>query len=316
MYRDAKIAVVVPAYNEQVLVARVIDTMPSIVDLIVVVDDSSQDSTSAVVKTYCDKDPKRVILMRHEVNQGVGGSILTGHRKAVEEQMDIVVVMAGDAQMDPAELTKILDPVVEGRADYAKGNRFINGEAWRFMPRVRYFGNAALSMLNKIVSGYWHISDPQCGYTAITTRAIELLNFEHLHKRYFFENSMLIQLNALGLCVVDVPVRAIYGIGESSGIRYWSTFLHFTLHLFTGFFWRLKDKYIIRDFHPLVFFYALGLFMFPSGLLFGIYLIYHRLWVGLVEATSALFATFVTTSGMQFLLLAMLLDREQGRPKG
>jgi glycosyltransferase involved in cell wall biosynthesis len=310
MYKGASIAVVVPAYNEAELIGRVLETMPDYVDNIIVVDDASDDHTSEVILSYESSLSSRLILIRHEVNQGVGGAIITGHRRALAEGMDVVAVMAGDAQMDPSELNRVLAPVIEGRADYAKGNRFFSGEAWETMPRVRYFANAALSMLTKIASGHWHIADPQCGYTAISRQALGSLDLDRLSKGYQFENSMLVYLNVLNLRVVDVPVRPIYGIGEDSGIQHGWAMLAFTLYLALSFVWRLKEKYIIRDFHPLVFFYLFGLLFCPPGLLFGLYLLAYRLMVGPVQATSALFAMFLFTSGLQFLLFAMWFDKD------
>lgn len=310
MYKGALIGVIVPAYNEAKLIGRVLETMPDYVDKIIVVDDASDDHTSEVVQSYEPSLSGRLILIRHEVNQGVGGAIITGHHRALAEGMDVVAVMAGDAQMDPSELSRVLDPVIEGRADYAKGNRFFSGEAWQIMPRVRYFANAALSMLTKIASGHWHVADPQCGYTAISRQALESLDLDRLSKGYQFESSMLVHLNVLNLRVVDVPVRPIYGIGEDSGIQHGWAVLAFALYLARSFVWRLKEKYIIRDFHPLVFFYLFGLLFCPPGLLFGLYLLAYRLMVGPVQTTSALFAMFLFTSGLQFLLFAMWFDKD------
>ncbi len=310
MYRQVSVGVIVPAYNEAKLIGRVLKTMPDYVDKIIVVDDASDDHTGEVVQSYEPSLSGRLILIRHEVNQGVGGAIITGHRRALAEGMDVVAVMAGDAQMDPGELSRVLAPVIEGRADYAKGNRFFSGEAWQIMPKIRYFANAVLSMLTKIASGHWHIADPQCGYTAISRQALEILDLDRLSKGYQFENSMLVHLNVLNLRVVDVPVSPVYGIGEKSGIRHSWAVLAFALYLARSFVWRLKEKYIIRDFHPLVFFYLFGLLFCPPGLLFGLYLLAHRLMVGPVRATSALFAVFLFTSGLQFLLFAMWFDKD------
>ncbi len=310
MYRQVSVGVIVPAYNEAKLIGRVLKTMPDYVDKIIVVDDASDDHTGEVVQSYEPSLSGRLILIRHEVNQGVGGAIITGHRRALAEGMDVVAVMAGDAQMDPGELSRVLAPVIEGRADYAKGNRFFSGEAWQIMPKIRYFANAVLSMLTKIASGHWHIADPQCGYTAISRQALEILDLDRLSKGYQFENSMLVHLNVLNLRVVDVPVSPVYGIGEKSGIRHSWAILAFALYLARSFVWRLKEKYIIRDFHPLVFFYLFGLLFCPPGLLFGLYLLAYRLIVGPVQATSALFAMFLFTSGLQFLLFAMWFDKD------
>ena len=310
MYRGKRVGVVVPAHNEEKLIGRVIETMPDYVDQVIVVDDASPDRTSQVVQSYLPRLDGRLILIRHEKNQGVGGAITTGHRRALENGLEVVAVMAGDAQMDPAELPLVLDPVAEGEADYAKGNRFASGEAWQEMPKFRYFMNAALSMFNKIVSGYWHVADPECGYTAISRRALQMLDLNRLSKGYQFEMSVLVHLNAHNLRVVDVPVRPVYGIGEKSGINYLKAFVVFSLYLPRSFFWRLKEKYIIRDFHPLVFFYLFGLLFCPVGLLLGLYLLAHRLVAGPVTATSALFAMFLFMSGLQFLLFAMWFDKD------
>lgn len=313
MYRSKNIGVVVPCYNEENLIGKVITTMPDFVDRIIVVDDGSNDHTSEVVSSFLDDYPGRLILIRNDTNQGIGGAVVTGHRKALEESMDIVAVMAGDAQMDPEELSVILDPVVEGHADYAKGNRFINGEAWKYMPKIRYFANAGLSMLNKIAIGYWHVADPQCGFTAISRSALQKLDLEKLSTGYQFENSLLLMLNIHNQRVMDVPVRAIYGIGEKSGINHLWALLAFSIFLVRGFLWRLKEKYIIRDFHPLVFFYFFGFIFFSIGLLLGLYLVTYRVFFGLVQPTSALFATFLFTSGLQLLLFAMWFDKDYQR---
>lgn len=313
MYENQIIGVVVPAYNEEKLIGRTIDTIPDFVDRVIVVDDGSYDATVERIQERVAQQPERVILIQHEVNQGVGSTIITGHRRALEEGVDVVAVMAGDAQMDPRELPQVLDPVVEGQIDYAKGNRFASGEAWLRMPKARYFANAGLSMFMKIASGYWHVADPQCGYTAISRHALEMLNLDQIAKGYQFENSMLIHLNVHNLRVVDVPVMPVYGIGEQSGINHLWALAAFSVYLVSVFFWRLKEKYIIRDFHPLVFFYSFGLLFFLVGLLLGLYLVAYRLLQGPVQATSALFATSLFMSGLQFLMFAMWFDMDYNK---
>jgi glycosyltransferase involved in cell wall biosynthesis len=310
MFQGKRIGVVIPAYNEEKLIGQVITTMPDFVDRMIVVDDASRDQTGDVVAALQAQFGERLVLLRHSQNKGVGGAILSGHRRALEEQMDVVAIMAGDAQMDPGDLERIILPVITGRADYAKGNRFMNGEAWRHMPRLRFYANAALSMLNKIASGYWQIADPQCGYTAISAEALRLLDLDRISQGYHFENSILLHLNVLGMRVVDVPIRAIYGIGEKSGINHTWALVSFSFYLLRAFLWRLGEKYVIRDFHPLVFFYLFGLLFSPLGLLFGVYLVIYRLAAGPVEATSALFAVLLFISGLQFLLFAMWFDKD------
>lgn len=309
------IGVVVPAYNEEKLIGGVIETMPDFVDRIYVVDDCSHDGSREHV-IACMSQPTlgaRLELVRHATNLGVGRAIVTGYRKAHEEGMDVIAVMAGDGQMDPSELGRVIEPVLRGEVDYAKGNRLYTGEAWNEIPRHRYLGNAFLSLLTKIVSGYWHIADSQSGYTAISAQALHLLPLERLFPRYGYPNHLLVMLNVLGQRVRDVPVRPIYNIGEKSGIRLWKVVPVLILLLAKCFFWRMKEKYVIRDFHPLIFFYLLGLTLFPIGLLLGLYLVYHRIFLDRVAVTSALFATFLFVSGLQSLFFAMWFDMEYNR---
>ncbi len=312
MFEDKTIAVVVPAYNEGLLIKRVINTMPDFVDYIVVVDDCSKDDTKANVRE-CMKDNPKVILIEHEKNQGVGGAIVTGYKWARDHKIDVTVVMAGDAQMDPADLPNIVKPVATGEADYSKGNRLFHGEAWKVIPKYRYFGNSFLSLFTKIASGYWHIADSQSGYTAISLNALQTLPLDQIYKRYGMPNDILIRLNEFNFRVRDVPIRPVYNIGEKSGIKVRKVIFTIPWLLFKGFFRRLFFKYVIQDFHPLVFFYLLGLTLTPLGFLFGIYLLYYRIAIGPVSSTSALFAAFLFISGLQSLFFAMWFDMDYNR---
>ena len=312
MLEDKTVAVVVPAYNESTLIGRVIETMPEFVDHIVVVDDCSSDDTVAVVKRYMDGEP-RLHLLEHKVNQGVGGAIVTGYKWARDHGVDVTAVMAGDAQMDPADLPNIVAPVARGEADYTKGNRLFHGEAWKVMPKYRYFGNSFLSLLTKIASGYWHIADSQTGYTAISLKALQLLDLDKIYKRYGMPNDILIRLNELNFRVKDVPVRPVYNIGERSGIKLRKVLFTIPWLLVKGFFRRLFFKYVVQDFHPLVFFYLMGLTLTPAGFLFGLYLFIHRLLYGPVRETSALFAAFLFISGLHSLFFAMWFDMEYNK---
>lgn len=312
MYKDKRVGVVVPAYNEDALIGRVLKTMPDFVDRIVVVDDCSRDDTATRARDHQRIDD-RITLIVHEKNQGVGGAIVTGYRRALEERLDVVAVMAGDGQMEPVELDRVINPVVSGEADYVKGNRLFTGEAWQIIPHHRYLGNAFLSLLTKIASGYWHVADSQTGYTAISREALEILPLEKLYRRYGYPNHLLVMLNIYNLRVRDVAVRPVYNIGEQSGIRLWKVIPTLSWLLFKSFLWRLKEKYVIRDFHPLVFFYLLGMGLLVPGLIFGLYLLGWRIWQGPVSATSALFATFLFISGLQSLFFAMWFDMEYNR---
>ncbi len=314
MYLEKRIAVVVPAYNEEKLILRVLSTMPSFVDRVIVVDDASTDHTYETVLDYIEKNgDQRIILIRHEKNTGVGGAIVSGYKMAIKEDMDIVAVMAGDGQMDPEDLQRVIEPVVRGEVDYTKGNRLFRGESWRMIPRIRYFGNALLSLLTKIASGYWHIADSQSGYTAISRIALKRIDLDSLYKRYGFPNDLLIKLNIHNFRVRDVSVRPVYNIGEDSGIRLHKVIPRISWLLIKGFFRRLFEKYVIRDFHPLVFFYLMGLVLFPVGFIFGLYLLYLRIFYGPVSATSALFSAFLIITGLQSLFFAMWFDMDYNK---
>jgi glycosyltransferase involved in cell wall biosynthesis len=312
MYRNKTIAVIIPAYNEEKLIGKVLKTIPAFIDHIVVVDDASRDRTGEVVKAHLKEDP-RIIYIHHTKNEGVGGAIVTGYKWARDKAIDISVVMAGDAQMDPTDLPKLLDPIVDGEADYSKGNRLFTGKAWRVIPKTRYLGNAILSFLTKIASGYWHVADSQSGYGAVTLEVLKTIDLDRIYKRYGMPNDFLVRLNVYHFRVRDVSVNPVYGIGERSGIRIYRVIFTLSFLLLKLFLWRLKEKYIIRDFHPLVLFYLLGFVLTPVGIIFGFYLLILRILIGSVAATSALFAAFFTISGLQSLFFAMWFDMEYNK---
>src|SRR3954447_5287533 len=254
MLEGKRVGVVIPAYNEEHLIAETIAGVPDFVDRITVVDDCSSDGTVAAVEAASDP---RVKLIRHEENGGVGAAIVTGYHDAVAEQIDVTAGMAADNQMDPEDLRTLVEPVVHDEVDYAKANRLFTGQAWELIPRYRYLGNAVLSLLTKIASGYWHVADSQSGYTAISLRYLQLLDLDRIYQRYGFPNDLLVHLNVWNARVRDYPSRPIYGVGERSGIRLRKVVPTISWLLVKGFFWRMREKYVIRDFHPLVFFYAL-----------------------------------------------------------
>jgi len=312
MLEGKKVAVVVPAFNEEVLIQRVLDSMPPFVDRVIVVDDGSEDGTVQEVERHQNRGPA-VLLIRHNENQGVGKAIATGYQRARDEGLDVVAVMGGDGQMDPEDLLAVVTPVVRGEVDYTKGNRLFRVDSWGSIPHLRYFGNSVLSFLTKIASGYWHVADSQCGYTAISKAALDSLPLDKIYPRYGMPNDLLVKLNICNFKVRDISVRPLYGIGERSGIRYWQVIPRISLLLLRGFFERLFYKYVILDFHPLVFFYLLAFLTVPLGLLFGSYLFFYRLFFGPVAATSALFAAFLLVSGLQSLFFAMWFDMEYNR---
>ncbi len=312
MYQGKTVAVIVPAYNEEKLIGRVLQTVPPFVDHIVVVDDASQDRTIEVVKGYQTQDT-RIHSFCLARNEGVGGAILTGYKWARDHEIEISVVMAGDAQMDPGDLPRLLDPIVRGETDYSKGNRLFTGKAWEIIPKTRYFGNAALSFLTKIASGYWHVADSQSGYAAVTLSVLQTLDLDGIYKRYGMPNDLLVKLNVCQFRVRDIPINPIYGVGERSNMKIYRVIFTLSFLLLKLFLWRLKEKYIIRDFHPLVLFYLLGFVLTPIGIAFGSYLLLYRIFVGTVAPTSALLAAFLTISGLQSLFFAMWFDMEYNK---
>ena len=312
MYRGKSVAVVVPAHNEERLIRLTVSTMPDFVDNIIVVDDCSTDSTRDIVREL-ERENSKVRLIAHEVNGGVGAAISTGYVWCRDNDLDIAVVMAGDGQMDPADLPALLDPVVEGRTDYAKGNRLVTGEAWKKIPRERYIGNSMLTFLTKIASGYWHVTDSQTGYTALNKRALKLLPLEDIYPRYGMPNDFLVTLNIYGMRVSDVPVNPVYGIGERSGIKIRKVVFSIGSLLVRLFFKRMTHKYVIRDFHPLVLFYAFGAFLLLLDIPLAIRLFSTWATEGFIPKVTALAIFFCTSIGFQSLLFAMLFDMEANR---
>ena len=312
MYKEKKICVVVPAHNEENQIAKVVQTMPDFIDTIVIVNDCSKDKTADVVENLIQKYPS-VILINHEKNQGVGGAIATGYKWARDNGMDAAVVMAGDAQMHPDDLDAILNPVVNGEVDYSKGNRLFSGEAYQQIPKVRYFGNSILSLFTKVASGYWHVADSQTGYTAINKKALNLIDWDKMYKRYGQPNDLLVRLNVYDLKVRDVPVKPLYNIGERSGIKIWKVIFTIPWLLFKLFLWRMKEKYIIRNFHPLVFFYFLGAVFFLATIILFTRLILYWHYVGNIPSINALAAMFSFMSSSFFTLFAMWFDMEANK---
>ena len=310
MLEGKRVAVVVPAYDEETLVVETLRGIPEFVDRVYVVDDASRDGTG---ERAGDLGDARVEVIRHERNAGVGAAIVTGYRRALEEGVDVTCVMAADNQMDPAELHELVEPVARGEVEYAKANRLVSGEAWKIIPRTRYLGNAVLSLLTKIASGYWHVADSQAGYTAISRDALERLDLDQVYPRYGFPNDMLVHLNVQNARVRDVPSRPIYHVGEESGIRLRSVVPRISWLLFKAFWWRLGQKYVIRDFHPLVFFYVFGVLMTVAGFLLGVIEVVLRIAGNQIPAATIVLVAVLLIAGIQLTLFAMWFDMEANK---
>jgi len=312
MYKNKKIAVVVPAYNEELQIVKVIETMPSWIDAIIIVDDCSTDQTYKII-TQASKKDERIIPLHHDINQGVGGAIATGYKWARDHNFDAAVVMAGDAQMDPSDLPLLLDPVVNDEIDYAKANRLIYPNAYSLIPKSRFWGNSILSLFTKIASGYWHISDSQTGYTVINSRALHTIDWDQMYKRYGQPNDLLVKLNVFNFRVRDIPLKPVYNVGETSKLKIRKVVFTLSFLLVKLFFWRLKQKYIIRDFHPLIFFYYFGfmwLFLF-----FGFFIRFCDCWTmnSAIPHIALILTLFSLAIGTQSLFFGMWFDQENNK---
>jgi glycosyltransferase involved in cell wall biosynthesis len=309
VYEGRTVAVVVPAYNEEALVGSTVSGIPAFVDSIIVVDDCSKDET-AVRAQNADK---RVEVIAHERNQGVGAAIVNGYRRAIAIGVDVTCVMAADGQMDPDDLETLVRAIAIDETDYAKANRLFTGQAWQLIPRTRYLGNAALSFMTKIASGYWHVADSQSGYTAVNLETLKLLDLDRIYRRYGFPNDLLVHLNVFNRRVRDYPSRPIYGVGERSGIRLRHVVPKISWLLLKGFFWRMGQKYVIRDFHPLILFYMLGILLFAGGFLLGVAEVVLRIAGNAVPSATIVLVALLVISGLQLLLFAMWFDMESNK---
>ncbi|MGP3775935.1 glycosyltransferase family 2 protein [Streptomyces sp. SDT5-1] len=307
VYQNTKIAVVVPAYNEEKLIARTISTMPEFVDHIVVIDDASTDETSA--EALSAGDP-RTVLIRHEKNTGVGGAVCDGHQEALRLGCDISVVMAGDGQMDPAYLPALLAPICDGTALFTKANRFYSRDSYRGMPRHRILGNIVLSFMTKLASGYWHLFDPQNGYTAIHRTALERLDLDAVAKDYSFENDLLINLNILRIPACDVPIPAVYG-NEVSTMRMHKVIPALMSKLARGTGRRVVLKYVLFSFSPIALLLLAGMLLVAFGGAASTWVLFHTLGPASASAGSVLLATLPILTGIHFLIGALMLDIQE-----
>ncbi len=313
MYQGRRIAVVIPAFNEEHLIQVTLDGLPEYVDLAVVVDDCSTDATSDKVREWAERrKDSRVELVRHAKNQGVGNAVKTGHKHAMARGADIHVVVDGDNQMDQTQMTKLLDPIIAGKADYTKGNRLYSRGSFDGMPAWRVLGNSILTLLTKVTSGNWHITDPQNGFTAITRDALDRINVDAIWGWYGYLNDILTRCNAYGVRVMDVAIPARYGT-EKSKIKYGRYIRRVGGLLVRDFFWRMMVKYVARDFHPLVFFYLMGVPLVLVGMWGAIWFVYDRIASGAPFFLGLSVSILVFGLGMQFLFFAMYFDMNEAK---
>jgi len=322
MYDGQTVGVVVPAYNEAAHVGEVIETMPSYVDRVYAIDDASSDGTWTEIREHAKRrnersatrngsggteDRTRVVPIRHEQNRGAGGAVKTGYARALEDDMDVVAVMDGDGQMDPAHLERVIEPVAAGEVTYAKGNRLRSSRDYATMSRWRLFGNMLLTMLTRVSSGYWEVSDPQNGFTAISSEGLRVVRFDRLYDRYGFLNDLLFALNVNRQPIADVAHPARYG-DERSTIRY-STFIpRLSALIARNFLTRITRSYVIRKFHPLAACYAFGAVVLLTGIAGGGYSLLNA---GVNTFTGGMASLTVATLGLFLLLFGTWLDVEE-----
>lgn len=309
MYRGMDVAVVVPAHNEEKHVRRVIEGMPPIVDHIIVVDDASTDATGEEARRCAGP---RLEVIRLEVNQGVGGAVLTGHGRALELGADVSVVMAGDGQMDPDRLPALLDPIASGDCGFAKANRFFGPGSLQGMPARRIVGNLVVSFLTKAASGYWNLFDPLNGYTAIHRDALARLDLNSIQRRYEFENDLLIKLNIAGVRARDVPIPARYG-EEHSELRLLHVVPRALGVLFRGFWSRIWWKYVLQSFSPVALFLFTGLSLLGLGGIVGIWTLLHTLGPATASAGTVVLSVAPMLTGIHFLVFALYLDIQEAQ---
>lgn len=305
MYKEKTICVLVPAFNEERFISTVITTTPKFVDRIIVVDDCSTDQTYEIASNSGDE---RVIVLRHKVNQGVGGAVITGYKRALELRFDIIVKMDGDGQMPPAYLPNLLDSIIENDYDYAKGNRFLGKGSLLDMPKHRVFGNFVLTFMTKLASGYWNIFDPQNGYTAVKRTVLESIELGRLSKGYTFENDMLVHLSIHKFRVKDVSMPPIYG-SEQSKVKLHRILFSFPPFLFAKFWYRMYQKYVLRDFSPIILFLFFGCILFTWGFVFGALTWYRSAISGRISSTgTVMLSVLPLIMGFELLLQAIVLD--------
>ncbi len=358
MLANKTIAVVVPTFNEEKQIGKVITTMPDFVDRIIVVNDYSDDKTEKEVidyinnkkynKSACsihpvtpqpptidynyadyvvqknnieeikyftptevyypDKVNNRIILINHQKNAGVGAAIASGYKWAKDHGIDCTAVMAGDGQMAPNELSEICMPVINGEVDYVKGNRLIHGSSWLVIPKIRYLGNAVLTIFTKMASGYWHVSDTQSGYTAISKSTLNSIRLYKIYKSYGMPNDLLVKLNIAFCTIREVKIKPVYNIGEKSKMKVVKVIPTVSFLLLKLFFQRLWIKYLFRDFHPLFLLYHLGFILFFSLIPFAIKIIRIILAGQEANPLTILAFFFLFISSFQSFLFAMWMD--------
>jgi glycosyltransferase involved in cell wall biosynthesis len=314
MYHNLKIGVVVPCYNEEKLIRKTVDSMPSIVDTIIVINDGSTDSTLDVLNAIAEVHP-RVVVLDNGCNRGIGRTLVNGFQYALEHtDADLIGVMAGDAQCDPEFIQPMVQELIDEKLDYVKANRFFHRDALRAMPRHRQIGNVFITLLTKFSTGYYSISDTQNGFGFFTRRILEKMEFAYIGERYDYENSVLIALSISGATIKDYPVPAIYG-DEVSTIKFLPTSVRALQAVWVGFWRRIYYKYVLYSFHPVALFLFSGLALLLIGAVAGGIVAYNRLATGVSPSTgTVMLVVLPLIVSFQLLVTSILMDmNNEGR---
>lgn len=310
MLERKKIFIVIPAYNVEDHISDVLRAIPPFVDRMIVVDDASMDKTSEEVSKINDQ---RIVLLTHKENQGVGGATITGIQFAVENGADVVVKMDGDNQMDPHYLKELVTPIIKGTCEYVKGNRFLHSRELAAMPKIRLIGNFVLTFLTKLVSGYWNVFDPQNGYIALKADVVQQLDLSKISRRYFFENDMLIHMNILGVRVRELAMPARYA-EERSSMRIGTIMVTFPFYLTKRYWYRMYQKYVLREFSPIAVFVYTGVPLISWGILFGAYTWARSVILERVSTTgTVMLSVLPLILGFELVLQAIVLEIQESK---
>ena len=302
----SRIAVIIPAFNAETKIKSVIDGIPNFIRLIIVVDDGSTDSTAKIVEKI---NLKKLHLIRHKKNLGVGGAMLTGYSYALQFDIDIFVKIDADGQMDSKHIPLLIDQIIKGESDYTKGNRFLHTQELNNMPIIRRIGNLGLTFLTKISSGYWDIFDPSNGYTAIHKDVLRYIDYRNIDLNYFFETSFLLELRRINTKVSDVPIPAKYDYDEKSNLSTIHSFINFPGKLLIGFLRRISRQYFLFDFNAVSIYIIFGFLLLIFGILWGILKWYSSIKSGILASTgTVLIAVLPIIIGFQMIIQAISLD--------
>ncbi|MEO1924870.1 MAG: glycosyltransferase family 2 protein [Gammaproteobacteria bacterium] len=303
---ESKIAVVIPCYKAKTHIINVINDIPSYVERIYCVDDACPEFTGKHIK---DKSQdSRVTVIYHEKNSGVGGAMITGYQAALEGGAKYIVKIDADGQMDPSIISRFVKPIISGQADYTKGNRFYRLEDLSSMPKIRLLGNAALSFMSKLSTGYWRLFDPNNGYTAIHANVLKLIPLSKISQSYFFESDMLFRLNTLRAVVIDIPMQSKYE-NEISSLSIFRSLIEFSFNHLNNFFKRIFYNYFLRDFHLASVEWILGPILLCYGIAFGIIKWIENINLNTsATAGTVMLAALPIIIGLQLLLSALSFD--------